>query len=643
MNCTADELDRLRLCGDQPTDDILAPLVRTGDIRNLNGVLAGLTHNSQPVPDDLPADLKRWLQEQGTLPAWADKQRLDRAAQFFVTHGPVICLILGTASLVELYACVKGVQVLAFTGRLWRNPYRRIGQTVQFLLDVMDPKGLGADGRGIRSIQKVRLMHAAIRNLIGQSGQWDQHALGTPINQEELLGTLMTFSYTVLRNLKRFDVAVSEQESEDFLYFWRVVGEMLGIRPEIIPTSMDEAAAVTALIFSRQQGPSPEGVAMTRALLQMYTAHDPTHLFSRLIPSVTRYGVGDQVADWMEIPPAKLGELLLDATGGLPLESLSLIGRRLGNWMLTRGTFIMEGQQIAAFAIPDHLREMMVPQPGGAQGAHPHTVKGREGMALSTIDDVLDRLDGIIETSIRERSPIGYFAALYRGTTLQIKTMISQGGFDDGERMERLDVMFAGRYIAAYDAHRQGKQTTEAWAVAFAAAASGRPCILQNLMMGMNAHINLDLGIAVAQICPGASILGIRDDFIRVNQVMAQKTDVMDQVMAKLSPLSRLIYRADHKGEDEFVLFDVMIARLKAWSLAEDLALCPPGMRESKIQQSDQEVAAIGRDIWHPPSLLLGVTARIARMTEEHNVRRVIEVLLDAGRQAQPAVQSKAG
>lgn len=375
MNCTADLLDRLQLCGDQPTDEILAPLIRTGAVRNLNGVLAGLTQNSQPVPDDLPADLKRWLEEEGTLPTWADRQRLDRAAQFFVTHGPVICLILGTASLVELYACVRGVKVLAFTGRLWRNPYRRIGQTVQFLIDVMDPKGLGADGRGIRSIQKVRLMHSAIRNLIWQSGQWDENELGTPINQEELLGTLMTFSYTVLRNLKRFDLAVSEQEGEDFLYFWRVVGEMLGIHPEIIPTTMDEAAAVAELIFTRQQGPSPDGVAMTQALLQMYTAHDPTHVLSRMIPSVTRYAVGDRVADWMGIPSAKWGELILEATRGLPLESMSLIGRRLGNWMLTRGTFFMEGDQIAAFAIPDHLREMLGLPQNAAQDSQPDAAK----------------------------------------------------------------------------------------------------------------------------------------------------------------------------------------------------------------------------------------------------------------------------
>lgn len=261
---------------------------------------------------------------------------------------------------------------------------------------------------------------------------------------------------------------------------------------------------------------------------------------------------------------------------------------------------------------------------------------------MRTIDDVLNRLDGIIETSIRERSPVGYFAALYRGTTQQIKAMINEGGFEDGERIERLDVVFASRYIAAYDAYRQGGQTTDAWAVAFQAASSVQPSILQHLLLGMNAHINLDLGIATAQVCPGTSILAIRDDFNKVNEVMSANTTLIDHTMARLSPVSRLIEWAGGKEEDEFVYFNVMIARLGAWSLAEDLALCQPSQYESTILKKDQQVAAIGRKIWQPGSFL-GLAARVVRMTEERDVQRVIEILLEATPPQGPGARAKAG
>lgn len=601
------------------------------------------TLNSQPVPEEVPSPLRAWLEANSALPAWADRERMGRASQLFVTHAPAICLVLGTASLVELYACAKGVEVLAFTGRLWRNPYRRIGQTVQFLLDVMEPDGFAPSGRGIRSIQKVRLMHAGIRNLIGASGEWDEAALGHPINQEELLGTLMTFSYTVCANLKRFDIALSPTEEEDFLYFWRVVGEMLGVQPALIPTSMAEAEATAKLIFGRQQAPSEAGAAMTQALLQMYTAHDPTHLFARMIPGVIRYTVGDQVADWLGVPASRWEELLLEATGGLPLKSLSLLGNRIGMWLLTRGTLLMEGGELTAFAIPTALRPMLAGAQAAADVALPEAHAQRLPLAPPrTIDDVLHRLDEIIAWAYQERSPVGYFAALYKGTTQQIKAMIAAGGFADAHRMERLDVTFASRYLAAYEAYRNGGQTTAAWAVAFEAAASPKVSILQHLLLGMNAHINLDLGVATAQICPGPSILGIREDFIKVNHVMAAKTSATDQMMAKLSPISRVIERLAGKQEDEFVLFDVTMARLSAWSVAEELALAKPSAYRMSLQARDQAVAAIGQRIWQPPGLLRPA-ARLMQLTEVHDVRRVIGVLLGSAPAQDSGAQAKAG
>ncbi len=261
---------------------------------------------------------------------------------------------------------------------------------------------------------------------------------------------------------------------------------------------------------------------------------------------------------------------------------------------------------------------------------------------MRTIDDVLHRLDGIIETCYNQRSAIGYFPALYKGTTMQIKQLIEQGGFEDCERLERLDVVFAARFVDAYDTFRAGGTPTESWAVAFQAAESGRPSILQNLLMGMNAHIGLDLGVATAQVCPGASILGIRNDFIKVNEVMSQNTSAMDETMAKLSPVSRFIEKRAGKQEYEFVYFDVVLARLSAWSLAEDLALCSSAQFATKVQQRDRAVAALGRKIQQPPALL-GLAARFTRLTEQHDVRLVIDTLLATTPSSQQGAQPKAG
>ncbi len=86
--------------------------------------------------------------------------------------------------------------------------------------------------------------------------------------------------------------------------------------------------------------------------------------------------------------------------------------------------------------------------------------------------------------------------------TLEVKEGIQASFSDDGPRMERLDVEFADRYLDAFYAYRDGRPLTKSWQVTFEAAENKNLLILQHLLLGMNAHINLDLGIATAKISP---------------------------------------------------------------------------------------------------------------------------------------------
>ncbi len=92
-----------------------------------------------------------------------------------------------------------------------------------------------------------------------------------------------------------------------------------------------------------------------------------------------------------------------------------------------------------------------------------------------TIDEVLQQLDRIVEFSLAEESRLGYFAALYRKVTRKVKEGIESGLFEDGARMEGLDVVFAGRYLAALELFRRGEAPSAAWQVAFEAAGMWRP------------------------------------------------------------------------------------------------------------------------------------------------------------------------
>ena len=160
-----------------------------------------------------------------------------------------------------------------------------------------------------------------------------------------------------------------------------------------------------------------------------------------------------------------------------------------------------------------------------------------------SIDDVVRRLDAIVDRAIIERDRLGFFAVLYRTVTLAVRDGITAGQFDDGPRMERLDVAFANRYLRAFHEYKSGARPTRCWHVVFAAGSRSRVVILQHLLLGMNAHINLDLGIAAAEVCPGDGIAALEGDFNAINQVLSTLETGVEGEVCSLSPW---IDRLDH-------------------------------------------------------------------------------------------------
>lgn len=81
-------------------------------------------------------------------------------------------------------------------------------------------------------------------------------------------------------------------------------------------------------------------------------------------------------------------------------------------------------------------------------------------MIARTIDQVIDALTEIVNSCRDQNSRLGYFPAMYRRVTIRIKEGLQAGRFENGERLEHLDVIFVNRYLDAYDSHRRGLPVT---------------------------------------------------------------------------------------------------------------------------------------------------------------------------------------
>jgi hypothetical protein len=244
-----------------------------------------------------------------------------------------------------------------------------------------------------------------------------------------------------------------------------------------------------------------------------------------------------------------------------------------------------------------------------------------------TIDEVIAQLDDMIARSIREQSRLGYFAALYRKVTVKVKEGIAEGRFEDGPRMERLDVTFANRYLEAMDQFRRGQQSTQCWLVSFKAAAAWRPIILQDLLLGMNAHINFDLGIAAAEICPGDELPSLRHDFNEINNILAALVGQVESEINEVSPWINFLDHIDPKADTAIVNFSMDKARSCAWDLATKLAPLSPSQWKPLLDIRDIEMTALADLIWHPIGLLFKLALIMIRSRESSDVARVIGVL----------------
>lgn len=303
---TDEFLDSMRDIGDPVADIAVAQVLQRGGITAVNAAMRTLVRADQQVPQELPDELKAYLAETLALPPWADQGKIERGQQVFEKWGIYIALCLYCASLPSSYAAANGVQVLHLTARLDTDPQRRILETGQFLFDVLSDGGLGPDGRGRRTIQRVRLMHAAVRQLIRTRREsapelW-RPAWGTPLNQEDLAGTLLAFSCVAVEPLRRLGVRLSKGDIDAYVHLWNVIGHLLGVREDLLAADADEAMTLIGAIERRQFRESAEGVALTRALLKLLDELTPGYHFDDTIPGLVRHLIGEDTADLLEVP-----------------------------------------------------------------------------------------------------------------------------------------------------------------------------------------------------------------------------------------------------------------------------------------------------------------------------------------------------
>ncbi|HYF24368.1 MAG TPA: oxygenase MpaB family protein [Baekduia sp.] len=300
---------------DDEADPVVAALIDRGDVPAVNALLRGWTTNAQPLPDGLPADLRELIQHARRLPAWADVAQLRAAVEFNKKRGTY----LGAA-----YGFVSGMMstVIPHEARAvyWSkggaDMKRRISRTAKFGYDIGSLGGLHEPGgEMVVTAVKTRLSHAAVRHLLPQSPHWQAGAdQPRPISQRDILVTWHSLPTSVMRAMRSWGVRVPAAEADAFLHSWQVAAHMLGVRDEYIPATWDAADAQAPEILDPVLAPTTEGIELADILLDLAAGTDGGLVTRPLLESLTRYFLGDRIAEWLQIPRHPGQDELLAAT-----------------------------------------------------------------------------------------------------------------------------------------------------------------------------------------------------------------------------------------------------------------------------------------------------------------------------------------
>jgi hypothetical protein len=245
---------------------------------------------------------------------------------------------------------------------------------------------------------------------------------------------------------------------------------------------------------------------------------------------------------------------------------------------------------------------------------------------MRTIDEAIIKMDAIVTHCMEQNHRAGFFAVLYRHVTIRIKQGIDKKEFEDNARMERLDVIFALRFFDAYDAWMAQKPTSQCWERAFDAAASNKYLVMQHLLLGINAHINLDLGIAAAQTMENQPLEGLKADFDKINDILASLVDGVKNNISKVSPVFGLLTSLA-RGKDELLLnFSIGMARDGAWKFAGEYYNAHN--KEVCIADRDIKIARLA-DRLIDPGKWVSFLVKIIRWGEYKSVSEKMKILED--------------
>lgn len=230
----------------------------------------------------------------------------------------------------------------------------------------------------------------------------------------------------------------------------------------------------------------------------------------------------------------------------------------------------------------------------------------RWDMYTSTISDVICVMEKIGE-SVPKNNGFGSFNWLYLAVTRAVERHIAEERHLSDDWLQNLDIAFAKLYFDAITLwSKKDVRTPRAWRRIFEAHRDPRIRPVQFAIAGLNAHISVDLPLAVAQVSGDPEVFkrgsDEHQDFLRINPILS---DVEIQAMWELSGKTLRDVCNIMEPYDRYAIMALVTRmRNRAWKNAKRIAAHPKKIQDCRtlniIDDLDRETEMLNRIILTP-------------------------------------------
>lgn len=295
------------LVGDPLADAAVESLahMRQSEISRL--ITSGMDQNHE-VFRDAPDALKELIAHAESPPAAFayDPEKAIAGMRAFHKYSDLFFVgMVLDATLVGLTASMS--KSFYATGRLTET-LRRVKQNTRHFVEITLPGGLERHGDGWKVTLRIRLIHAQIRRLFLESGEWDTESDGLPVSAAHMALSATSFSAATLESVRKMGVQLSAEERAGFMHIWHHVKWLIGVPEALIFESEEETLHLRKIGRMCEDITSFEAVKLSHAQIEIVpdllgiTNPKQQKRLKSLLYRTARALMGNELADAREYP-----------------------------------------------------------------------------------------------------------------------------------------------------------------------------------------------------------------------------------------------------------------------------------------------------------------------------------------------------